>query len=124
MIGDVQLSRLLRFEVERQADGNTHMLPRPPGHGHPHLAPDKIEPAQRAIFLAGRARAVAVMAHALDLTACLFLGRVIDRHFDRCALGHPPRRLATDPSPQLTPRLVQRATQTSVITRAVLYSGP
>ena len=100
--------------------GTLTLLAGPARQRHPHDAPHKVEPPQRAIFLARRARAVAVVAHPFDLAPRLFLGRVVDDEHNRGFGGHPLRRAADDPRPQLPARLVERPAQKHIKAREVL----
>ena len=72
--------------------GTLTLWPGQPGRGTRMMPPHKVEPPQRAIFLAGRARAVAIVRDPFDMVPRLFLGRVIDYRSQSA-----PRRAPTAP---------------------------
>ena len=105
--GALELAGGGRFEVEGQTERDTQAVPGPQGQGDPQDAPHKVEPAQRALFLARRARTVAIAVAPCAMGPGFVLGR--GGAFDHTGVrgGHPLGRQAEDPRPELPARRVE-----------------
>ncbi len=76
------------FEREFEANGQAHVVARPALPGETHDGPHQVDPPQRAICLSGGPGTVAVMRSALDMTAGLFPGGIIEADFNDRIRGY------------------------------------
>ena len=89
----------------------------------PHYSSDKVEPPERPIFLARRARTVALPGHALDVCPHLFLGRVVHLRDNGGRQRNPAGGVLNDPHPHVPASLVEGATQKDIEEREGLDGG-
>jgi hypothetical protein len=121
--GELELGGRGLFEGEGQADGNTEAVARPHWQRHPPDAPHKVEPAQRALFLARRARPVAVAVHAFDRRPGFLLGGVVAFDHNGSLRQNPLGSEADEPRPELPARLVEGTAPEDIQAREMLDGG-
>src|SRR5918994_3280214 len=114
---------LLLFQIELQANGDGHAVAGPPRERNAHDAQHKVQPPQGAIFLAGRARPVAIAGPALDVPAGFFLRAVVKLEHDRGIRRDQLSGMANDAGPHAPARVVEGAPQEDIEPGEMLEGG-
>src|SRR5215813_987942 len=94
----------------RPAPGWAARAPPPPQRGV-HNAQHEVHAPQRAVFLAGGARAIAVAGEPLDIGAGFFLGGIVEAEPNDFACEDKPGRQADDRPSEGPVLVVERATE-------------